>query len=128
MDLAQFLAQFKIENTPDLVETLQLIEEKYSCKPDGEVVQVLELGESAIYQGEPSIRFMGRTEILNADAFLHVDFIDRGLLPLFDLYENDFICLRTVDKQFSVFNIIDYTEFYATPALSNLLVKLGFEI
>ena len=64
---------------------------------------------------------------MNAEPFLHVDFKDRGLLPLFDLYENDFICYQMQNDQFVVFNIIDFSEFDHSSSLMELLDKLGYK-
>lgn len=126
--LEELLSRFKPkEDRHQLSEAnRQALEDAYGYRPEGDVLRVLELGGTTDYVGKPAMRYMGLKEILNAEAYLHVEFKSHGLLPLFDLHENDFVCYRLAEGNYVVINIIDLTPFSAAPTLVELLNKLGY--
>ena len=50
--------------------------------------------QNKIYE---NARLLSLEEILNAPEELSVDFVSHGLLPVFDVFDNDFICYQTKD-------------------------------
>ena len=130
MNMVKFLSKLQVEAKPaqQVEMLLKKVEELYNVVLDERLRQVLQLGGTAHYSGKPAIRFMGLEEIVNAEAYLHVNFNEIGLLPLFDLYENDFICYSRLDEAYCVFNIIDHSRYYKEAALETVLTKLGFDL
>ncbi|MCQ6558479.1 hypothetical protein [Paenibacillus mendelii] len=128
--MLKLLKQLQAEPMPaeKIASMLKMIEERYGFQPTGDVLRILELGGTAVYSGKPPLRFIGLEEIIHAEAYLHVDFAGRSLLPLFDLHENDFICYQFTDHRFCVFNIIDYSLFGQNSSIQELLKKLGFTV
>ncbi|UVI31966.1 hypothetical protein [Paenibacillus spongiae] len=128
MTLNELLKQFQAEpmSPEKTASLLKIVGERYGFQPAGDMLTILELGGTAAFQAKPPLRFLGLDEIIHAEAYLHVDFAGRGLLPLFDLYENDFICYRIQDRQFCVFNIIDYSQFGQSGSVIDVLKKLGY--
>jgi|GEM_PF-933232 len=105
----------------------ETIERAYGIVPEGELARIMELGGTADYADKPAMRYIGQAEIANAEAYLHVPFKSVGLLPLFDLHENDFVCYRLADGRYAAFNIIDLSEFASAAGLPELLGKLGWK-
>lgn len=59
--------------------------------------------------------------ILNADEELQVDFNKYGLIPVFDAYDNDYICYQIKNAKWSMFNIVDEIAFKKDSTLQDLL-------
>lgn len=129
MDLENLLNQLQGESQPtaQTQAQIQAIEKKYNVRVEADLQQILQIGNTAFYTGKPSLRFMGLEEILQAGPLLHIDFIAKGLLPIFDCYENDFICYKVDGEGYCVLNIIDETEFFHSSSISDLLTKIGFK-
>ncbi len=70
---------------------------------------------------DDGVRIMSFDEILDAEKDLHIEFHSKGLIPLADCGENDFIVYHLKDKIWSKFNIIDETVFKKKNDLSELL-------
>lgn len=66
-------------------------------------------------------RVLSYDEIVDAEKDLHIAFKEKGILPLIDCGENDFIVYHFVDKIWSKFNIIDETVFKRKKNLEELL-------
>ena len=56
-------------------------------------------------------RMLSFDEIVDAEKDLHVDFKGKGIIPLVDCGENDFVVYHFKDGIWSKFNIIDKTIF-----------------
>jgi hypothetical protein len=108
------------------VDKLLVIENKYQAILHDEVKMVLELGEVTFieYKGL-RLRFIGLDEIIDAEEDLHVPFTEKKILPLFDLFENDFICYNYNESNFCVYNIIDKSWFFVSPSLEEVINKLA---
>jgi len=52
-------------------------------------------------------RLLSLEEILDCNEDLQVDFSSVGLVPIFDIYDNDYICYQTKNGKWCVFNIVD---------------------
>lgn len=128
MDIGKILSSFNHKSVISHSETEAMInslEGKYQASFLPEVKQILQIGTVGFLQvGKRKIRFMGLSEIGNADEFLHVPFIQKHLIPLFDLMDNDFICYNLKANNYCIFNIIDESEFLVSSKLEALLGKL----
>lgn len=70
---------------------------------------------------ENEIRVLSLPEIIHAESELHVDFKEKGIIPLFDCGNNDFIVYHFKEKIWSKFNIIDEISFKKEENLNELL-------
>lgn len=66
-------------------------------------------------------RVLSFDEIIDAQHDLHIDFKERGIIPLIDCGENDFIVYHFRDKIWSKFNIVDEIVFKKKKSLEELL-------
>lgn len=54
-----------------------------------------------------TLRKLQNSEILNSKENLNYDFVAANYIPIFDIMDNNYLCLDIQKKQFCVFNIID---------------------
>jgi len=66
-------------------------------------------------------RLLSLEEILDCNEDLQVDFSSVGLVPIFDIYDNDYICYQTKNGKWCVFNIVDSISFKNDSTLQDLL-------
>lgn len=66
-------------------------------------------------------RVMSFDEILDAENDLHVAFHLKGMIPVMDCGENDFIVYHFSDNSWSKFNIVDETMFRKGSSIEELL-------
>lgn len=66
-------------------------------------------------------RVLSYDEIVDAEKDLHVAFKDKGIIPLVDCGENDFIVYHFLDNVWSKFNIVDETVFKKKSSLEELM-------
>lgn len=65
---------------------------------------------------------LGNSSILDAIEDLQVNFIDYGLIPVFDAYDNDYICYQIENGKWCMFNIVDEVSFKKDSTLNELIV------
>lgn len=70
---------------------------------------------------DDDIRILSTDEIMEAEQDLHVDFKEKGLIPIADRGDNDFVVYSFEAKSWSVLNITDETQFKITSDLRDLL-------
>jgi hypothetical protein len=101
---------------------VQDIEKIYNSKLSETVKRILSLTkETSFYEDKPLLRGLSKSEILNADDDLSVGFQDMGLLPIFDIGDNDFIVYSISENLWCLFNIVDEIVFKNAKELSELL-------
>jgi len=61
------------------------------------------------------------SSIINANNELQVDFVNYGLIPVFDAFDNDYICYQINNNKWCMFNITDETVFKKDSFLQDLL-------
>lgn len=67
------------------------------------------------------VRILAYNEIIDAEKDLHVDFKKKGIIPVADCGENNFVVYHFAEKIWSKFNIIDETVFKKKDCLEVLL-------
>ena len=72
---------------------------------------------------ENNIRLLSYNEIRDAEQDLHVNFIARKLLPLFDCSDNNFIVYNLTNNTWSYFNIVDQITYGESNTLEEVLNK-----
>ncbi len=67
--------------------------------------------EPQFFDDEDFYRLLCREEAENCEEELGAEFFKKGLLPLIDLADNDFICWDDRNGVWVVFNVVDGTAF-----------------
>ena len=94
------------------------IESLYDESLPKDVRNAVSLSNEAIFYDDFSLlRGLSHEEILDANSDLQVDFIEKKLLPLFDIGDNDFIVYDLSDRHWYKFNIVDEEKFEKTENL-----------
>lgn len=96
------------------------IQEIYETELPDIVKKIISDSSKAIFFDDEG-RMLSIEEIADAKQDLHVDFKDKGMIPLADCGENDFIVYHFQDDFWSKFNIIDETVFKKKDRLEELL-------
>ena len=76
-------------------------------------------GESVFLDG--GVRILSFDEIVAAKKDLHIEFKAKGMIPIVDCGENDFIVYHFNDNIWSKFNIVDESVFKKKKSIEELL-------
>ncbi len=96
------------------------MEDIYGAALPGLVRKIVSNNDETIFFDD-GVRILSFDEIVDAESDLHVDFKAKGIIPIADCGENDFIVYHLNDSIWSKFNIIDETIFKKKNELSDLL-------
>jgi len=108
------------KNAIDELKVAQ-IEQAYGFELPIEVKRIISVCNETIFL-ENNCRFLSFSEIIDAENDLHIAFKEKGILPIADCGENDFIIYHLRDGFWSKFNIIDEIIFKKKERLAELLV------
>ena len=98
------------------------LEKMYSIVLPDEVRRIVSISKDTVsYDDFSLLRGLSRSEINDASADMSVDFISKGILPLFDAGDNDYIVYNIAEKVWYKFNIVDEVKFSTTQYLSEYL-------
>lgn len=91
------------------------VEDMYKTAFPDEVKRILSLSNDTVsYDDFSLLRGLSHAEITYASADMTVDFIGKGILPLFDVGDNDYIVYDILEKAWCKFNIVDEVKFSET--------------
>ncbi len=110
------LTKVKIDN-----KNVNKIQNLYGVKLPDIIKRLLSSNKSTIFF-EDGTRILALVEILDAEKDLHIEFKNKGLIPLADCGDNDFIVYDFKKNKYSIFNIIDEVSFKQRSALKELLL------
>lgn len=99
---------------------VSMISQKYGSDFPDIVSHILSDSDETIFFDD-NIRKLSFSEIYNAEQELHVAFISKHILPLFDCCDNDFIVFDMSENKWSKFNIIDEVLFKNKTSITELL-------
>ena len=109
----------KIKIDTDFVNRL---EKAYRVSLPIEVKRLVSLSKETVsYDDFPLLRGLSHAEISDASSDMAVDFIGKGILPLFDTGENDYIVYDIIEKTWCKFNTVDDVKFSKSKTISALL-------
>ena len=63
------------------------------------------------------------SSILDAMEDLQVNFVEYGIIPVFDAFDNDYICYQIENGKWCMFNIVDEISFKKNSTLKDLLIN-----
>jgi len=98
------------------------LETMYSTTFPDEVKRIVSISDDTVsYDDFSLLRGLSHVEISDASEDMAVDFIGKGILPLFDVGDNDYIVYDISEKTWYKFNIVDEVKFSKTSSLSEYL-------
>ena len=118
MTRAEYLKQ--AEHGAVSKRAIQHIEGTYGYSLPEDLQRLISMSEESIFFDD-DFRTLSQIEIIQAEEDLHVDFSQKGLLPLIDCGDNDLIVYHLKNGLWSKFNITDGTIFKQRGSLVELL-------
>lgn len=101
-------------------EIVKQIEKEYNTKLPKVAKALISASNSTIFF-EDGKRILSIGEITDAEKDLHVNFKSKGLIPIIDCSDNDFIVYDFLNKRWAKFNIIDEILFKIKNNIDELL-------
>ncbi|MCM1167367.1 MAG: hypothetical protein NC299_16195 [Lachnospiraceae bacterium] len=98
---------------------IKRVEDKYKCRLPDIVKHIISFSQESIFFDD-GYRCLSLDEIVDAEIDLHVDFLERQIIPLFDCGENDFIVYNFASLSWSKFNIVDDCTFKTRKYINEL--------
>lgn len=93
-------------------EFVRCLERMYSTELSEKVKKVASINKDTVFYDDfELLRGLSQDEIIEASSDMAVDFVSLGLIPLFDIGDNDYITYDTIDKTWCKFNIVDEIKF-----------------
>ena len=86
------------------------------------ILKIVANGKEPVFLDNDS-RVLSFDEIVDAENDLHIAFREKGIIPIVDCGENDFVVYHFIDKIWSKFNIIDETVFKKKESLEEIIEK-----
>ncbi len=102
-------------------KSIERIEAKYDAHFPDAVMRIISCAKESIFV-DNGYRILSNEEVLLAEQELHVAFKEKGILPLVDCGENDFIVFHYKDGFWSKFNITDEAVFKKKKAFEEYFV------
>lgn len=84
------------------------VQTKYQCNLNDYIKKSISLYPNGeFFESDDILRLLSVDEIMSAKEELHVDFINKKIIPMFDIGENNFIVYNYSTMKWGKFNIID---------------------
>jgi bacterioferritin (cytochrome b1) len=117
MYIKEFIKQ--LNNIPVVENIVAAIQEKYHCDLCVEAKRIVSFSpDGYFFDDENLYRILAVDEIIKATEELHVDFIQKKLLPLIDTGENNFIAFDCEKDGWCKFNIVDEAKYHEAVSIS----------
>ena len=84
------------------------------------VLKIISSAKETVFLDDDN-RMLSYEEIVDAEKDLHVNFKEKGMIPLIDCGDNDFIVYNFNDSSWSKINIVDETVFKNRNSIYDLL-------
>lgn len=97
------------------------IEDLYKCNISEEVKQIVSNCDETIFFDDDDSRVLSFREIMDAEEDLHVEFIKKKMIPLFDCLDNDFVVYKTDTHMWMKFNIVDEIDYDEADSLEEIM-------
>lgn len=118
MDKKEYLA--KLEAVSIDAKKVEKIGELYSVDLPEILQKIISFAKETVFFDDGS-RILSYDEIVDAEKDLHIEFKRKGIIPVADCGENDFIVYHYNDSIWSKFNIIDESVFKKKKTIEELL-------
>lgn len=77
--------------------------------------------ESIFFSGLDFCRLLSLEEVQNAEKQLHINFIEKKIIPIFDTGDNNFIVFNIKDSSWAKFNIVDEILYFSNRTFKDIL-------
>lgn len=94
------------------------IEERYNIKCPDVLRKIISNSKKSVFL-DHEIRVLSLSEMLNAPRNLHVDFINLGMIPFADCFDNNF-AVYCRNRKWASFNIVDQCKYNETASFGEL--------
>lgn len=84
------------------------------------IQRIVSYGQESVFFDD-GVRILSYEEIIDAEKDLHIEFARKGIIPIADCGENDFIVYHFKDNIWSKFNIVDESVFKKKKSIEELL-------
>lgn len=109
MKITEYLKEilsFEDSNKTNFVETL------YDIKLSDEIKKITDnINESIDFEYRGYLRLLSKKEIIDASKDMNINFIEKGIIPIFDTGDNDYISFNINKSKWCKFNIVDEIDF-----------------
>ncbi len=99
---------------------IERIETLYNRKLPDQLQKIISNSSETVFLDD-NTRILSFDEIADAETDLHISFSKKGMIPVADCGENDFIVYHFDDADWSKFNIVDESIFKRKASLDELL-------
>lgn len=100
--------------------TVKKIEKKYGTTLPNIIKRIISCSDETVFL-DNDYRILSVNEVENAENDLHVNFKEKGIIPIVDCGDNDFIVYHFNDDFWSKFNIIDEIIFKKKESFEDML-------
>ena len=98
---------------------IKQVESLYSnTLPDEVACLVSNLDETVFFDNDSFIRLLSFQELIDAETDMNVMFCEKGIVPFFDLGDNDYLVYDLKKKMWCKYNIVDEVAFSSKTKLS----------
>lgn len=118
MDKKEYLKE--VESASINEKRVEKIEKLYNADLPETLKKIVSTAKETIFFDDGT-RILSYDEIVDAEEDLHVAFKEKGIIPIADCGENDFIVYHFHDTIWSKFNIVDESVFKKKKNISDLL-------
>ena len=106
MNYKDFITAIKYNE--DNTNKVRQIEQLYSSEIPRDVACIISNLDKTIFLDSDSfLRVLDYQEILDAEEDLNTDFVCRGIIPIFDLGDNDYLSYDLSKSKWFKYNIVD---------------------
>ena len=109
------------ESIPIDVDFVNQVETIYKCKLPDSVKHILSIDSELRFDDKGRMFKLTKDMILDASLAMNTDFLKFNLLPIFDLYDNDYVCYDYTNGVWCQFNIVIDLLFNQNKSLKDLL-------
>jgi len=98
------------------------VEAMYSREIPDEIKRIVSINKDTVFYDDfPLLRGLSHSEIFDSSHDMSVDFIHKGIIPLFDVGDNDYIVYDVLEKRWYTFNIVNEVKFNKASSLIEYL-------
>lgn len=101
-------------------EKVEKVTKLYGAEMPDIIQRIVSYGQEAVFFDD-GVRVLAYEEIIDAEKDLHIEFAKKGVIPIADCGENDFIVYHFNDNIWSKFNIVDESVFKKKKSIEELL-------
>ena len=120
MNRNEFLSEIKTGFKKEEVE--KKLTDVYKQEMPGEIVSILSIYKVPECFEDKEIRTLSLREVLNAEEDFGVPFKSKGIVPIVDVGDNDYLVYNCKTKEWALYNVVDQLLFQQSKAFDELFM------